>query len=172
MACLESFSFFVSGNQTFSDPQLEWWGAVNVNTWVVNNFGTSNSTFNVQGFKNINVYGIDMIGYLDASHDNNRSALISDWGFSLLIDGQVPEISGNITASPNFYGMTTAYPSIQKATLTKMKTNISFANPITSVRDITIEGLYANGTNLQTVGVIQLIWSATFVVYYKYEGEN
>jgi hypothetical protein len=172
MSCLKSFTFYSTGIELFPDPQLVWWGTTNVNSWIFNNIGATTSNFAVQGFKNINVYGIDMIGSVYANTFENRGALVEDWGFTLKLDGLVPEISGDTTVSPNFYGITTAYPAIQNVILTKYKTNINFADPIQSVKNITIAGLYAQGSNLQTPGLIRLAWDITYVVYYKYEGED
>jgi hypothetical protein len=172
MSCLQSFTLFSSGDETISDPQLNYWGVLNSNTWNIDNLSTSNSSFFIQGFKNINLYGIDMIGYVSGGNTDARSGLVKDWGFTLLVDGQVPEISGSITTSPNRYALTKSYPSIQTITLSKMKPNISFVDPITSVQDITINGLFANGLNIQTLGLIRLKWQIQFIFYYKYEGEE
>jgi hypothetical protein len=172
MRCHQSFSFFSSDSIFFDSPTLISWGSGSENYWNIDNFSTSTSQFNIQGFKNINIYGVDMIGYVASSTASNFGGLVHDWGFTLELDGQVPLMSGNITASPNRYAITLANPQIKTFTLTKMKPSVVFTDPIKSVSDILIKGLFANGSNLQSIGSLTLKWSVTFIFYYEYEGED
>lgn len=170
MSCIKSFNFISSANETITTPTLAWWGTAANNHWIVNSLGGV-STFNIQGFKNVNIHGIEAVGTVSGRSGLNYGGLVTDWAFDLQILGQVPQISGNITASPNRYSATISYPLIQSITLAKMNPSINFADPIQSVKEIRINNLFATGNNLETTGFLHLGWSITFVVYYTYEGE-
>jgi len=90
----------------------------------------------------------------------------------LQVEGTVPQVSSTITPSPNYFAISTSSANLDNVVLSKMKPSIQFATPIQSVKSIIIDELYATGTNLQTLGSLRLAWSVTFVVYYKYEGED
>lgn len=170
MSCLKSFTFISSANETITTPTLTWWGTAASNHWIVNGLGPQ-SIYNIQGFKNVNIHAIDLVGYVGGRGGLGYGGTITDWAFTLQITGQVPQISGNISASPNRYSITTDYPYIQFVALSKMKTRIEFADPIQSATSINITDLYLTGNNLQTTGFLHIQYSATFVVYYTYEGE-
>lgn len=171
MDCMKSFTLWSEANDPIGSPTLVSWGIANENYWNIDNVSTPTSQFNIEGFKNINIHGVDMVGYVSSSTLDNKGALVHDWGFTLEIDGTVPLVGGNIATS-NPYNISLASPKIKTFILTKYKTNISFADPITSVKDVVIKGLYANGSNLQNLTSIRLNWAVTFVFYYTFEGED
>ena len=169
MECLQSFSFYSSGNDAIGSFEgLNSWGTLASNGWIVNSLGTS-SAFNIEGFKNINVYGIDLVGFVGAKNGGNYGGIVTDWAFTLQLNGNQNQVSGNITPSPNYFAITT---NSQNVVLSKLKPSIQFAYPIQSVKSIQIDELYATGTSLETLGSLRIAWSVTFVVYYKYEGED
>jgi len=172
MNCLESFSFYSSGNDAIGSFEgLVSWGTTASNGWIVNSLGSS-STFNIEGFKNINVYGIEVIGFVGAKTGGGFGGIVTDWAFTLQVNGTVPQVSGNITTSPNYFAMSTSAADLDNVVLSKFKPSIQFASPIQSVKTIQIDELYATGTNLETLGSLRLAWSVTYVVYFKYEGED
>jgi hypothetical protein len=171
MECMQSFNLFAVNNIAVVAPDIVSWGTGAENYWNIDNAILTNSTFNVEGFKNINIYGVDMVGYVASSNFDARAGLINDWGFTLEINGFVPRLGGNISTT-NGYGITTSNPQIKTFVLSKYKTNVNFTDPITSVSNIVVKGLFANGTNLQLANNIRLIYQIEFIFYYKFEGEN
>jgi len=168
MDCMKSFTLSTEANDPVNTPTLVSWGIANENYWNIDNVSTVTSQFNVEGFKNINIHGVDMVGFVTTSTLDNKGALIHDWGFTLTINGTVPLIGGNSSTSLP-YNLTTGNKTFA---LTKYKTNISFSDPITSVKNLTVLGLYANGSNLQNLTSIRLSWFVSFVFYYTFEGED
>jgi hypothetical protein len=172
MNCLESFSFYSSGNDGIGSFEgLQSWGTTASNGWIVNSLGSS-SQYNIEGFKNINVYGIDVIGFVGAKTGGNLGGIVTDWAFTLQVEGTVPQVSGTITPSPNYFAISTSSANLDNVVLSKMNPSIRFSSPVQSVKSIIIDELYATGTHLETLGSLRLAWSVTFVVYYKYEGED
>lgn len=172
MNCLESFSFYSQGNDAIGSGEgLVSWGTLASNGWIVNSLGTS-SQYNIQGFKNINVYGIEIVGFVGAKTGGNYGGIVTDWAFTLQVEGTVPRVSSIISPTPNYFAISDSDSNLDNVVLSKLKPSIQFATPIQSVKSIIIDELYATGTHLETLGSIRLAWSVTFVVYYKYEGEE
>lgn len=60
MECLRSFNFVASGQSNWSGTDVKTWFVGAQEFWTFNRTGSS--IFTPQGFKNIDVYGVDLVG--------------------------------------------------------------------------------------------------------------
>ena len=106
MDCLKSFNFSASANSNFSPVNnIQGW-TVGTNNYFVGNI-LLDSTINISGFKNINIHRIDLVGNVTCLPSASGSkVLVEDWGVTTVINGQMPIIGNNITASPNQWNLT------------------------------------------------------------------
>jgi len=170
MDCLRSFIVSIDQVTTFSGTDVKTWFVGAQEFWVVEKAGVS--TFVPEGFKNIDIYGVDVIGNVSTQKAaGTGGVVVQDWGFELLIDGQLPLVSGSITTSPNFWNIQTTTTGTKTFALSKNTNSLKFADPIGSVKNINFEVLRAQGVGGQTAGVVSLDWDLSFVFFYKYEGE-
>lgn len=172
MECLKSFVIRSTGNETVnSGTSLDTWGASPQISFSYQSF-TKTSTFNTQGFKNINIHAVEVVGDLGSrSFNSGNQIVVNDWAFRLLLNGTMQTVSGNIQSSPNDFNMILpiANPIID---LSKYNSRINFADPITSVTSISILDLRASGISAENLLTINIAWLMNFVFYYTYEGEN
>jgi len=174
MDCLKSFSFRANFNTTLSGGNIKQWVVgVNQHFWSANAGGVQSSTYNIEGFKNINVYGMDVIGSIGTLPvpANTNGVIVNDWVIQCNISGQQPLVGGNVTASPNFYGIDATTPLNTVFPISKFSNSVKFADPIQSVKFIQLSESYATGIGYETLGTINLLYDLNFVVYYKFEGE-
>jgi len=171
MECLRSFSFRVLANTNLSGLDVKQWIiGTNQHFWSSSTAGTS--TFNFQGFKNINIYGVDVTGAISSNKDNAVSGVIvNDWQIDVLLSGQSPLVGGTTTPVPNYYGIDVTSTTNRVFTLGKFSNSLKLASPIESVQFIQLQRTYADGTGWQTAGTTELSWKLNFIVYYKFEGE-
>jgi len=172
MECLRSFSFAVDliNNVSGAADLKQWATSVGNHYWQVST-GTS-STYNIEGFKNINVYGIDVIGSIQTQTNTAiNGAIVNDWMIDVTIGGQQPLVGGTITGVPNYYVLDTTNPSNKIYQLGRFSTSVKFATPFVSTRTIQLGQTYAQGIAYQTLLALNLRWKLNFVVYYKFEGE-
>ena len=107
MDCLRSFTLNLNQNFSFATPEfLNWTVVPTQHPWTMQN-GIGSTTpaitdFNIQGFKNIDLYGIKMVGncYPTLATASNQG-LVNDWGIDLRLRGNVPLIGG-VFGSNNF----------------------------------------------------------------------
>jgi hypothetical protein len=170
MDCLRSFIVSIDQVTTFSGTDVKTWFVGAQEFWVVEKAGVS--TFVPEGFKNIDIYGVDVIGNVSTQKAAaTGGVVVQDWGFELLIEGQLPLVSGTITTSPNYWNIQTTTTGTRTFALSKNTNSLKFADPIGSVKNINFEVLRAQGVGGQTAGVVSLNWDLSFVFFYKYEGE-
>lgn len=170
MDCLQSFSFTSSANDNFVAPDLLTWTAPGLMPyWQVDK--NYISTFNIQGFKNVNIYGIDVIGDFQPLITTVNPAIVSDWQITMRINGQMPLVSGNITAAPNGWSLTQGIPQSQTFTLNRFKTFFKLESPIQSAISIELNNLKINGIGPNNLLNVNVSWNLQFIVYYQYEGE-
>jgi hypothetical protein len=173
MNCLRSFVITTKNTATFSPTQIKTWAVGAQHFWAGRIAGLS--VFDVQGFKNVDIYGVDVIGAVIT--DLSAGALsggvvVEDWGFEIVLGGQLPLVSGVVQTSPsNFWNLQTAGTSAQTFSISKNTNSIKFADPINSVKFINFEALLVQGSGAQTLGSVALDYDISFIVYYKYEGE-
>jgi hypothetical protein len=171
MDCLRSFSLTILDQKTYTSASsaLTVWGTNN--SFAV--YSTDSSTFLIQGFKNINVFKIDMIGnvstaYGSAPRVDNANA--TDFEIGVQLVGQIPQPIGVI-------GVPNDLPIIQNTfieqiyTLSKYKTSVEFSTPIQSVKSISFYDFKAFGTHVQNILQVKMGYQLQFIFYYQFEGE-
>jgi hypothetical protein len=166
MSCLRSFFITLSRNSTYSTV------GTNVKTWTnlgdtffTVNENTLNTTFTIQGFKNVNIYGFKMVGEV-SSPLTGSSVIVNDWVFSLVFNGQPERLGGDF--GPNGWSATLDAPTWKAS---KYIPAVTFESPIQSVRTIVINNFAANGYGVETAGSVSLALGITFEILYQFEGE-
>lgn len=170
MDCLRSFIVDIKQAQTFVATDVKTWLLGVQEYWVVEASGLS--SFKTEGFKNIDIYGVDVIGSVQTWKTAiSGGCVVEDWAFEILIDGQLPLVSGTKEASPDDWNIQLATNGTKTFAVSKFNNSVKFASPISSVKFINFEMLRAQGVGGQTAGAIALDYDLSFVFYYKYEGE-
>ena len=172
MECMRSFNFCVDTiNNISGAPSLKQWatGAAQ-HFWQVS-VGTS-STYNITGFKNINIYGIDVIGSIQTQTNTLvNGVIVNDWMTEVRIGGQQPLVGAEVTGVPNYYALDISNPNNNTYHLGRYSTSVRFADPYQSCKTITLGTTSASGIAYETLGTVNLTWDLNFVVFYKFEGE-
>jgi len=166
MDCLKSFNINLELQRNFSTAgtNVKNWGVVGNYHWqVIEN--TLPSDFSVQGFKRLDLYGIQMVGSVFTDLGANDGAIISDYGMRIGVTGQSPIASGILQP--------TGWPinSLNAFQLSRYSNEINFESPITGVTNINFGAFNAQGNNGETLNSITLEIKLGFVFYYKYDGE-
>jgi hypothetical protein len=171
MSCLKSFSFTSAANENSISPEIKTWGPLTNLNWVYQS-SNPNSTFRIEGFKNVNIHSIQAIGTVSTllGATPPSSILVNDWAFSIRINGQNSLISGSIQAAPNGFSII-SQPVNPTFELSRYNPIFNFADPIQSATSIDITRLQASGTGAENAANINISWFMTFIVYYTYEGE-
>ena len=170
MEDLRSFSFDIvkSGSQNSAAGYDNW--IISSNHYWLWNSTVADSTYELDGFKNISIYKIEITGDVNSSSTpNGQAGLVQNWNLTLKITGQNSIFGGKISAT-NGYGM------IQQAIdpvfkLSELQRSITFPSPILSPKQIIVEGLYADGIAFENATNITLAYAITINVFYKFEGE-
>ena len=172
MDCMRSFSFGVNVINTVAGaPDLKQWvtGAAQ-HFWQVNT-GTS-STYNFQGFKNLDIYGIDLLGSIQTQANIGiNGVIVNDWQIDVQIGGINPKISATVTGVPNYYALDVNLAENNIYALGKFNPSVKFDEPISGSSFIQIQKTRASGIAYETLGAVNLWTRLNFVIYYKFEGE-
>jgi hypothetical protein len=169
MDCLRSFTIWINQSKSFNvaGVTVKTWGTLGNYHWsVIDQQGMS--TYQIQGFKNVDLYGMKMLGDVQTDLTSSDGAIVSDFSFRLGIAGQIPLISGDVLTSPNYWGISQTVPQWD---LSKYRYEVNFETPYYSTKSITFEAFRAQGNNAETLNSVQLDLNLQFVFYYKYEGE-
>jgi len=171
MDCLRSFAITTTDYSTYTvaGGNLKVWGASN-NFHILD---PSASNFNVIGFKNINIHGIDVVGNVSSAYTSTRinNANVSDWEVTVALKGQLPVLSGTV-GTPNDFPIIANNQIIQEQyVLSKYKTSVKFATPIQSVTSIFLQDLKAFGKDAENALAVNMGFFFQFMVYYSFEGE-
>ena len=171
MECMRSFTLTTTDKKTYTVAagDMSVWGAIN--NWQI--YGTEASTFLIRGFKNINIFGIDMTGNASSNYGigpriNNANPF--DFEVNVRLAGQIPQPIG-VIGVPNDWPLIQNNFIQQQFTLTKYKANIKFATPIQSVTQIDLFDFKAYGEHAQSALQIDMGYFLQFTFYYKFEGE-
>jgi hypothetical protein len=167
MDCLRSFTFNINQTVNFATAgvNIKNWGVAGNYHWIVN-LG-QNSILNIQGFKKLDLYGIAIVGNVQTDAGLANAAIVQDYGFDIVTDGQIPLPSAVISGT-NLWGINL---NNQTFSLTKYLSKIEFESPITGLNNLTISRFFAQGNNGETLNSIDLGINVDFIFYYKYEGE-
>jgi hypothetical protein len=172
MDCLRSFTLNINQNASFSTPEyIAWNTANNYHPWALQNgIGSTTpavSNFNVQGFKNINIFGISMIGNVYPTLATaSRQGLVQDWGIDLQLTGNPILVGGNFGV--NNFGF---YQGGNLISLSKYENEYKLLSPIQSVTQIQVINLNASGIQAESNAGIDLTFDVTLIFYYQFEGE-
>ena len=167
MDCMNQFQFYIAKTTSYTSAsgiETRFSDGLSL-AWVIKDNLTI-STFKIEGFKNINLYGIKMMGNVQ-SPVAGYHGIVDDYSFNLGITGTTPKISGTFTT--NGYNISTGSTNVQ---LGKYDSTIMFSDPIQSCREITINDFQAQGYVPESFVAVDLEMTITFYFYYKYEGED
>lgn len=172
MNCMKSFSIATKDSAIYErggpNTVVKMWTVGIEKYWALNNFRSS--LFTIQGFKNVNIYGIEMIGDVQTPvNAATGGVIVNNFSFDVYLDGQVQLLNGLI--SSDYYGLKTSGIEATTFNLTKYQNKVMFLDPITSVKSITFENLYAQGIAAETLNEVAVEWNLDFVFYYDFEGE-
>lgn len=168
MECLKQFNLSIATGKNFSTAAGNYvsWTTGTTNSFVIQS-GTDVTTFNVQGFKNINLHGIKLMGSVQ-SELNTNYGIVEDYSFFLQLTGQTPSISGTFS-TPNNWGANLFQNQLR---IGKYQNEINFAEPIKSLSTISISNFSAQGYNNNSPLSIRLEFFVQLYFFYTFEGEN
>lgn len=168
MDCLRSFSIKSNLNQSFA-------AGVNFQTWLVGTdkffiakTTTATASFLINGFKNINIYGMDVMGNFSSGNGTSK-AIIDDWEVGVEFVGQQPLLGGSVAV--NALNVNIENYNIGRFNPSKYKRNIQFSSPIQSVTEIIFDGYKVQGYANESISFVTVNWDLNYVFYYKFEGE-
>jgi hypothetical protein len=171
MECLKSFNFSASINTNLSGTNVKTWISGGQHAFVAET-PTFSSFYNIQGFKNINVFGIAAIGGINTlTTAPNGGVIVNDWSINVRINGQIPRIGANTSGPLNSYSLDTNAIYNNLFSIGKYSNKIEFGDPYQSVTSIELGSTTASGFGWQTLSNVNLVWLLNFIVYYKFEGE-
>ena len=170
MECLRSFNFSAVTNTNLNSSSIKQWSIGSNNYWGA--YATTVSTLNIQGFKNINIHEIEVIGNVFSYvYSGTGGVLVDDWNLDIYLEGTLPLIGNSVDSTINFFNINPSTTQNKIYPIGKFCNKIKFSSPIESVKFIRIQDTYAQGTGYETLGDINLFWNLNFVVHYKFEGE-
>jgi hypothetical protein len=171
MDCLRSFNFQVDSNATLTGGNVKTWQTSAGQHFWSASAGTA-STYNISGFKNIDVYGVELIGSVQTLTGSGvGGVIVNDWLLDVLISGSPSLIGSSITTTPNFYSINNTTPQNRIFPMGKTSNSVRFADPYKSVQFIQLGQTYASGWGWETSGTVNLYFKYNVIVYYKFEGE-
>lgn len=172
MDCLRSFNFSIANQSNYGAANgFLYWQIGTQHFWTLDIASAPGSKYNIRGFKNINIFKIEINGDINSTPQTAPfQCIVNNWSLDLEVVGQNSSSVGSVLASPNPFGL------IEQQTnpffrLSKFQNCIEFESPIQSAREINIKKLFADGIANQTILSAQIGYIINFTVYYKYEGE-
>ena len=171
MSCINSFQININQSQAFTGVALRTWGLVGDKNWAYYEENVDNSTYTIEGFKNINLHSVEMVGMMqtDVLVTSGASCIVSDYGIFLGLNGLLPSVSGKVDLPNDFFGIS---PTYNVLSLTKYTNKLTFDSPIQSLKSIEFRNLFAQGTNAESASFVALRYNLTFIFTYSYEGED
>ena len=171
MDCLRSFNFALA-NQSNYDASLgfKYWQINSQHYWLIDQ-SLPNVKYLVQGFKNINVFKIELSGDVNSSPAFvPYEALVQNWKWDLQILGQNSTNVGILAPAqnPGYMVIQETNPSFR---LSKFQPSIEFETPIQSAKEIIFTNFYCDGIANKTTTSAQVGFVINVTVFYKYEGE-
>jgi len=174
MDCLRSFNLNASGvfdTATFTgtDFYRNWIDAyASITGWNLEiNPGTGMS-FTIQGFKNIDIYGIGANIYMQGNAQTTGTlAVVNDYA----IQGTVTGINSSIGG---FSGAITSPFILEQNTnflCSKTVNMVKYNDPIKSSTAITINKIFAEGSAPQSLLNLNINYFIYLTIYYKFDGE-
>jgi len=175
MECLQSFNIRI--NQAIvtasANGYVRTWGTPGQYYFAFLQTPTTfGSLYNLEGFKNTDIYGISVTGFVQGYNDPaNKCAVVEDWSFGISLDGNAPLVSGTKRTSPDGFNIITKGTQLNTIILSKNTNSINFLNPYQSVKSISFNAIQAQGHGAEALTDIAILYDLMFTFYYKYEGE-
>ena len=172
MDCLRSFNFSIAGQSNFGAAQgFLYWQIGTQHFWTWDYSSSSSSTYLIQGFKNINIFKIELNGDINSSPQfSPYQCIVQNWSLGLEIVGQNSTAVGQVLSSPNIFQMV-EQPTNPFFRLSKFQPTVTFETPIQSAKEIIIKNLFADGIANNTSTSAEIGYIINVTVFYKYEGE-
>jgi hypothetical protein len=172
MDCLRSFSFAVNLIETLTgSPILKQWATGPAQHFWQVNTGTT-STYNFEGFKKLDIYGIDVLGSIQTQANTVvNGVIVNDWQIDVAVGGQNPLVGGTVTGVPNYYALDVNLAENSIYPLGKFNPSLKFETPISGSSFIQLQRTRASGIGYETIGSVNLWTRLNFIVYYKFENE-
>jgi len=171
MDCLRSFNFILAAQSNFPSPSFLYWQIGTQHFWTWDYSSASGSKYLIEGFKNINIYKIELTGDINSSPQfAPYQCIVQNWSLGLQIVGQNSTAVGTVLSSPNFFLMA-EQPTDPFFRLSKFQPSITFETPIQSAKEILITNLFADGIANHTTTSAEIGYIINVTVFYKYEGE-
>jgi hypothetical protein len=171
MDCLRSFNFNLTTQANWGVANgFKHWQIGTQHFWLFQQQDATGAIYTIQGFKNINIFKIEIVGdWYSSASPVGVSALPQNWNFGFGIVGQNSPSVGSVT-NPIF-GMIETF-NTPYFTLSKYQRSISFESPIQSAKEIKLFNVYCDGIADQSTASVQLGYNMTVTVFYQFEGEN
>jgi len=163
---MNQFQFYIAKTITFTTAAGNYsnWTSGTNRGWVVKS-AADQFDFKIQGFNNINLYGIQMITDVQSGVSGVNHGIVEDYKFRINFTAQTPLISGVFNV--NTFG---AQTSVNEVSLGKYQSQILFAEPIKSCSNIELSVFSAQGYDNESLTEIKIDVLAQFYFFYKYEG--
>jgi hypothetical protein len=126
-----------------------------------------------QGFKNIDLYALEIIGSVLPQNNASGAFICSDYTLQTAIFGAFPLLGATIPTGTPFQ-MTAGGGGSNGFSFTKTFQRINFYSPVKSVSQIACTNLYIEGSTPTLIGITQEInlrYSFDIFLHYKFEGE-
>ena len=176
MDCLKSFIVTTNQVATYSDGVPT--AATGVSTWgvaptayFIANIVPDISTYTLESFKNINIWGVSVNGMVSGNLNSATSkGIVTDWSFRLTINGTMPS-PGLKNISPDGYDIQAISPQVNQIILSKYSDSIMFKSPFISAKSIDFKILRVQGIGAQALNQVAIFHDLSFTFYYNFEGE-
>lgn len=172
MDCLRSFNFTISNQANYNAANgFLYWQIGVQHFWSLEIQNSIGSIYNIQGFKNINIFKIELTGDVNNSPQlANFGCIVQNWKVDIEVTGQNSSSTGTIDVSPNPFNMI-QQDNNPDFRLSKFQPAVSLPSPIQSAKQIKVLNFYCDGIANQSIVSAQIGYNITFTVFYKYEGE-
>lgn len=172
MDCLRSFNFSIANQSNYGAANgFLYWQIGTQHFWTLDISSAVGSKYNIQGFKNINIFKIEITGDINSSPQLAPfQCIVQNWSLGLEVVGQNSSSTGSVVAAPNPFSMITQ-PINPFFRLSKLQPCIEFKSPIQSAKEINVKNLFVDGIANQTILSAQIGYVINFTIYYKFEGE-
>lgn len=177
MECLKTANFTISGiltdTGTVTGSQVNFWTDYALKmTGFTANIPLVNCEFTPQGFKNVDLYCVEVIGSIISNNSIGGNFVCNDYAFQTLIFGTFPLLGGIIPTGTPFQinqGVSgTGFP------FSKTHSKITFNSPVKSFSRISFPNLFFTGYAPTLIGVTEELnfrYEFDIFLHYKFEGE-
>ena len=173
MDCLRSFNFSIANQSNYGAAQgFLYWQIGTQHFWTLDSSSAVGSKYVIEGFKNINIFKIEITGDINSSPQFSPfQCIVQNWSLGFEVIGQNSSSVGTVLAAPNPFSMIDQ-PTNPFIRLSKFQPSVTFETPIQSAKEIIIKNLFADGIANQTPASAEIGYIINFTVFYNYEGEN